>query len=90
MAAVQVREQEFQKFVRLEYQEFDAEAFFAEILPFVRTPHKCYNIEGKELSILIGVTHPIEFKMTADDQTLKDVEAKLRTFGFKKAHWEWK
>jgi hypothetical protein len=90
VASVEVKMPEFQKFVRLEYQEFDVTAFFEEILPYVRTPHKCYHLEGNEMDILLGVTHPITFKITADEQSLKEVETKLRAFGFKKAKWEMK
>jgi len=90
LSSVEVKTPEFQKFVRLEYQEFDVDTFFQEIVPYIRTPHKCYNIEGSEMNILIGVTHPIEFKVTADEEGLKALETKLRAFGFKKATWDWK
>jgi len=85
-----VKTPEFQKFVRVEYQEFDVDTFFQEIVPYIRTPHKCYHVEGNEMNILIGVTHPIEFKVTANEKVLKELETKLRTFGFKRAKWDWK
>lgn len=90
MASVEMKTEEFQRFIKLDYQEFDVKAFFEEILPYVRTPHKCYNIEGNEINVLLGVTHPITFKITANEQAIKEMETKLRAFGFKKATWEWK
>lgn len=89
--AVEVRSVEFPRYIRVEYEEFDVAAFFDEVLPFVRTPHRCYNIEDEEtLHILLGVTHPVEFKAKADKNTIKELEKKLRVEGFKKAHWQWK
>lgn len=90
MSSVEVDNPEFSKSISVEYEEFDAAAFFEEIMPFVRTPHKLYNIEDEELHLLIGVTHPILFKVKVDKKTLSELEKKLRVYGFKKGKWEWK
>jgi len=93
---VEVKSEEgFPRYISLEYEEFDPQTFFEEILPFVRTPHRCYNVEEESekeaiLHILIGITHPVEFKVKADKKTIKEIEAKLRFNGFKKAKWQWK
>jgi len=92
--SIEVKPQEFARYISLEYQEFDVKAFFEDILPFIRTPHRCYNIEEEEkedtLHILVGVTHPLEFKVKSDKKTIREVEQKLRIHGFKKAKWQWK
>jgi len=93
--AVEVRSEEFPRYISVEYKEFDVKTFFDEILPFVRTPHRCYNIEEESekesiLHILIGVTHPVEFKVKTDKKTIKEIEEKLRINSFKKAKWQWR
>lgn len=93
---VEVKTPEFAKYVSVQYEEFDVKAFFSEILPFVRTPHRCYRVEpqrnGKTatLEILIGVTHPVLFRVSAEAAVINDLVLKLRSYGFKKAKWELK
>ena len=89
--AVEVKQHGFQEFVAVEYEEFDPETFFSEFLPLVRSQNRVYRIEGDTLCMLIGVSHPIEFKAKMEgDKQLKSLECKLRIFGFKKGKWEWK
>jgi hypothetical protein len=91
MGEVEVKTPEFTRQISLEYEEFDVKAFFEELMPFVRTPHRCYHIEGEEtLEILIGITHPVMFRVKTDKKTLKELEQKLRLYGFRKASWEWR
>jgi hypothetical protein len=90
MSQVEIKSAEFPKQIHLEYEEMDINNFFEEILPFVRTPHKCYHVENHTIHILIGVTHPIEIKITSDKESVNKLVEKLRLHGFKKAKWEWK
>jgi hypothetical protein len=90
LASVEVNNPDFSKSISVEYEEFDTAAFFEEIMPFVRTPHRLYKIEDDELHILVGVTHPILFKVKVDKKKLSELESKLRAYGFKKGKWEWK
>lgn len=95
MSTVEVKAPpEFSKYISVEYEEFDVKAFFEEIMPFVRTPHRCYRIEDENhestLELLIGVTHPVLFRIKAERKMIRELEQKLRVYGFKKAKWEWK
>ena len=80
----------FLQYVALEYEEFDFE-WFDEIMASTRTHHLVYRQEDENsLEILIGVTHPIEFKVTADPEAIKGIIEKLRQYDFKRARWSWK
>jgi len=90
MTELEIKSAEFPRYVHIQYEEMTLDDFFDAILPFTRTPHKCYRTEQNTFYILIGVTHPIEIKITVNPEKMEELEKKLRTHGFKKARWEWK
>jgi len=90
MVRVEIQEPRFSREITLTYEEFDLNQFFDEVLAYTRTPHRLYRAEGDCLEILIGVTHPITFSITAEKQQLDALITKLRVFGFLKGDWQWK
>lgn len=81
----------FPSFIALEYDEFNPE-WFDEIMSLTQTKHRAYCLKGNNtLQILIGVTHPIEFEITAEPEKITELVQNLRLkYGFKKARWAWK
>jgi len=90
MAQIEVQEFSFPREITLTYEEFDVSQFFDEVLAYTRTPHRLYRVEEDSLEILIGVTHPITFQITADKKDLDALVTKLRLFGFLRGDWKWK
>jgi len=81
----------FPSYISLEYEEFNSE-WFDEIMTLTKTRHRAYHLNGDStLQILIGITHPIEFKIKAKPETIKKIIQDLRVkYGFKKAKWTWR
>lgn len=82
---------EFNKSISVEYEEFDTAAFFEEIMPFVRTPHRLYRqTNEKTLELLIGLTHPVLMKVTFENTNKRDeFIKKIRLHGFRLGDWKW-
>jgi hypothetical protein len=91
VASVEIKTPEFKKSVSVEYEEFDATAFFEEIMPFVRTPHRLYRkTDEKTLELLIGLTHPVLMKVAFENVNKReDFIRKIRLYGFRLGDWKW-
>jgi len=91
MGEIEVKTPEFTRQISVQYEEFDVAAFFDDIMPYVRTPHRLYRqVDEKTTELLLGVSHPVLMKVTFDDKKkMEDFIKKLRAYGFRRGDWKW-
>jgi len=88
VSSVEVKAQEFARYVSVEYEEFDPE-IFDEIISYTRSPHRIYRkIDEKTIELMIGLTHPVFIKVITN--RMEDFVKKIRSLGFRLGEWKWK